>query len=208
VGAPSGQDLSTMAAAVQAGKISLINRHRYWETYTGESTFIIAYPDMCFNIAEAINRGWITGNAEQWYIKGIQASQGFYGITNGANTVTFQQGLLGQDVSYTVHWYWATYYAQPSVQYAGNTATGLSQILTQKYLAYFRNSGLEAYYQWRRTGIPAFSTGVGTGNSNAIPLRWQYPLSEVSTNTTNYNTAVQSQFGGTDNINQKMWLLK
>jgi hypothetical protein len=210
VGAPSGQALSDMASDVQAGKISLNNRHRYWETYTGENTFIISYPEMCFNIAEAINRGWITGNSEQWYINGIQASQSFYGIVDGANTVTFQipSGLLGQDETYTVHWYWATYYAQSSVKYAGDNATGLAQILTQKYLAFFRNSGLEAYYQWRRTGTPVFSAGPGTGNSGVIPIRWQYPLSESSTNTTNYNAAVQSQYGGNDNINQKMWLLK
>jgi hypothetical protein len=116
--------------------------------------------------------------------------------------------LLGQDESYSVHWYWSTYYAQASVQYAGNNAAGLSQILTQKYLAFFRNSGLEGYYQWRRTGIPAFDAGPGTGNSGVIPIRWQYPLSESSTNTTNYNAAVQSQYGGQDNINQQMWLLK
>ncbi len=211
VGAPSGQALSEMASNVQAGKVSLISRHRYWETYTGENTFIISYPEMCFNIAEAINRGWLTGNSEQWYINGIQASQSFYGIVDGANTVTFQipSGLLGQDESYTVHWYWSTYYAQPSVKYAGDNATGLNQILTQKYLAFFRNSGLEAYFQWRRTGVPAFDAGPGTGNSGIIPLRWQYPLSESSTNSANYLAAVQSQYGsGNDNINEQMWILK
>ena len=207
-GAPAGEALSIMAADVQGGRISLINRHRYWETYTGENTFIVSYPELCFNIAEAINRGWVTGNSEQWYMNGIQASIGFYGIVDGANTVTFQQGLLGQDVNYTVHWYWASYYAQPSVKYAGDNATGLNQILLQKYLAFFRNSGLEAYYQWRRTGVPAFDAGPGTGNSGIIPLRWQYPFSESSVNTKNYNAAVQSQYGGQDNINQIMWLLK
>lgn len=207
-GAPSGQSLSNMAAGVQAGKVSLINRHRYWETYTGENTFIVSYPELCFTIAEAINRNWVGGNAEQWYINGIQASQGFYGIVDGANTVTFQQGLLGQDVSYTVHWSWANFYAQSAIQYAGNNAAGLNQILTQKYLAFFRNSGLEAYYQWRRTGVPTFSAGPGTGNSGVIPLRWEYPLSESSTNPVNYKAAVQSQYNGSDDINQTMWLLK
>ena len=197
-----------MAADVQGGRISLINRHRYWETYTGENTFIVSYPELCFNIAEAINRGWVTGNSEQWYMNGIQDSIGFYGIVDGANTVSFQQDLLGQDVTYTVHWYWASYYAQPTVKYAGDNAAGLNQILLQKYLAFFRNSGLEAYYQWRRTGVPAFDAGPGTGNSGIIPLRWQYPFNESSANTKNYNAAVQSQYGGQDNINQIMWLLK
>ena len=37
------------------------------------------------------------------------------------------------------------------VKCAGNTAAGLTQILTQKYVAFFQNSGLEAFYNQRRT---------------------------------------------------------
>ena len=44
---------------------------------------------MCFNIAEGINRGWATGDADSWYQKGIKAMFGFYGIVDGTNTVTF-----------------------------------------------------------------------------------------------------------------------
>lgn len=94
------------------------------------------------------------------------------------------------------------------MKYAGNNATGLTQILTQKYLAFARNSGYEAYYQWRRTGVPTFLTGAGVGNSGVIPLRFQYPSSELSTNKDNYTAAVQSQYGGNDNINSKMWIIK
>ena len=43
--------------------------------------------------------------------------------------------------------------------------TGLTQILTQKYLAFFQHSGLEAFYNQRRTGVPTFLVGPGTGNS-------------------------------------------
>jgi hypothetical protein len=214
VGAPSGQDLSDMEASCAneaATTVSLINRHRYWETYTGENTFVISYPEMCFNIAEGINRGWATGTSENWYINGIQASQSFYGIVDGENQIIIQARVLNgafTDSVVNVYWTWANYYAQPSVKYNGDNATGLAQILTQKYLAYFRNSGLEGYYQWRRTGVPTFSEGPGTGNSGIIPIRWQYPVSESSTNTANYSAAVQSQYGGQDNINAQMWLLK
>jgi hypothetical protein len=89
-------------------------------------------------------------------------------------------------------------------------ANGLTQILTQKYVAFFMNSGYESYYNWRRTGIPAFSqgdVGIGTGN-NLIPLRWQYPQDEITYNNANYKTAVTAQYGGTDDVNAKMWLIK
>jgi len=210
-GAPSGEDLGTMSSQIQTGVISLIGRHRYWETYTGEPCMIVSYPEMCFNIAEAMNRGWVSGSAEQWYINGIKASQSFYGVVDGANTVTFQApgGSLGTDISYTKHFNFANYYAQPAVKYSSTAATALTQIQTQKYLAFFRNSGLQAYFEWRRTGVPTMSTGVGISVSTNIPLRFQYPLAEKSDNTANYTASVTSQFGSAgDDIFQTLWLLK
>jgi hypothetical protein len=104
--------------------------------------------------------------------------------------------------NYTVNFNFDDYYAQPIVKYAGNNITGIEQIVTQKYLAFFMNSGMEAYFNYIRTGFPKFMTGVGTGNSGRIAVRWQYPLSERTTNETNYNAAIQSQFAGKDDINQ------
>jgi Starch-binding associating with outer membrane len=209
-GAGSGDDLANMSAEAGLGKFSFINRKRYYSTYTAENTIQVGYPELCFNIAEAINRGWITGNAEDWYKKGIQSSIGFYGIVNGTNTVTFQKpgGTLSDYNTYSINYDWATYYNQPTVKYSGADATGLNQILTQKYLAFYQNSGWEAYYNWRRTGTPVFHTGPGTGNSQRVALRFEYPVSEKAINLTNVNSAIQSQFNGPDDINAKMWIIK
>ncbi len=209
-GAGSGEDLANMSADAGLGKYSFINRKRYYSTFIAEKTIQIGYSEMCFNIAEAANRGWITASAEDWYKKGIQASIGFYGIANGSNTISFQRpgGTLSDYNTYTINYDWLTYYAQANVQYAGNTAAGLQQILRQKYLAFFQNSGWEAYYNWRRTGIPTFHTGPGTGNSNRVALRFQYPVGEKAVNQANVNAAIQSQFAGQDDINAKMWIIK
>lgn len=209
-GAGSGEDLANMSANAGLGKYSFINRKRYYSSYTAENTILVGYPELCFNMAEAINRGWVTGNAEDWYKKGIQASIGFYGIVNGNNTVTFQKpgGTLSDYNTYAVNYDWATYYSQPSVKYSEIATTALDQILTQKYLAFYQNSGWEAYYNWRRTGTPQFHTGPGTGNSQRVALRFQYPVSEKSINLTNVNSAIQSQFNGPDDINAKMWIIK
>jgi len=211
VGAPSGMDLSTMAALVGSGlidsKLSLYNRNHFYSGYTAEPTYILSYPEVCFCIAEAINRGWITGDAGQWYQNGVTAQFAFYGIVDGVNTVTLQANS-GAEIPYTVHFYFSNYFNQPAVKYAGDNATGLNQILTQKYLAYARNSGYQGYYQWRRTGVPAFNAGPGTGNGGVIPLRWQYPSNEITSNSVNYQAAIQSQYGGSDDINAQMWLIK
>lgn len=214
VGASSGEDLQDMSTKALQGEYSFQNRKRYYTTYAGEPVFIIGYPELQFNIAEGLNRGWAvstsaTGNAADYYQKGISASMGFYGLKDGDNTVTFSRdGGIGNFDTYTIKFTLADYLAQPTVKYAGNTADGLKQILTQKYLAFFQNSGMEAWYNQRRTGVPTFLTGVGTGNSGRIPKRWQYPNNERTTNGPNLSTALMSQYGGTDDINLTMWLLK
>ena len=211
VGAGSGEDLATMSANANLGMYSFINRKRYYQTYTAEKTTQVGYQEMCFNIAEAANRGWIsTQNAETWYQNGIKAAQAFYGIKDGTNTVTFQKpgGTLTESVAYTIDFNYATYYAQATVKYAGNSSDGLKQILLQKYLSMYQNSGFEGYYNWRRTGVPTFHTGAGTGNSQRVALRFQYPSTERAVNKTNVESAITSQFGGTDDINAKMWIIK
>ncbi|MES2003488.1 MAG: SusD/RagB family nutrient-binding outer membrane lipoprotein [Bacteroidota bacterium] len=215
-GADPGLDLGVMYNDAGLGKYSFLNRKRYYSGYTAEPGIQLGYVEMCFNIAEAANRGWITANAEDWYQKGITASLAFYGIpvTGGSFTASFYRPG-STDVTNasnydnrTIPFDYNAYYAQGSVKYAGNNATGLTQILQQKYLGLFRQSGLESYYTYRRTGVPAFTTGSGTGNSNRIALRFKYPSSEQSANTVNYKAALTNQFSGNDDINGQMWILK
>ncbi|MEO5890790.1 MAG: SusD/RagB family nutrient-binding outer membrane lipoprotein [Ferruginibacter sp.] len=208
-GAPLGADLSYLATESGAGRLSLYNYNHYYSGLTAEPTFIISYAEVCFSIAEAINRGWTAGNAETWYTNGVKAMFDFYGIKDGANIVTLRKADGTGNLTYTVNFSFTAYFGQPAVKYAGNTAEGLKQILVQKYLAYARNSGLQAYYQWRRTGVPAFNTGAGTGNGGKIPRRFQYPTNESSVNEANLNAAVSSQFGGAgDDVNQDLWIVK
>ena len=214
IGANPGLDLGTMYSNAGLQKYSFLNRKRYYSTYTGEPSIQIGYPELMFNIAEGINRGWTTGNAETYYIAGIQASMASYGIpVNGTFTAYFYRpgstsvAVASNYDTYQITANWAAYYAQAGVQYAGGT-TGLTQILQQKYIALFRHSGLESYYTYRRTGIPKFTTGPGTDNGQRIALRFQYPLVERTANATNYKAALASQYSGNDDINGVMWLLK
>jgi hypothetical protein len=215
VGASPGEDLGDMYIEANAGKYSLINRKHYYDTYTGEPSIQIGYPEMLFNIAEAINRGWITsgplGDAAAYYTAGIQASMGYYGIPDsGPMAVYFLHpgASLGTYDQYTVNIDYAAYYSNPAVKYTANDADNLNKILTQKYLALFRHSGLESYFTYRRTGVPTFTTGPGTGNSARIPMRFQYPGSENAANATNYQAALESQYSGNDDINGIMWIIK
>lgn len=222
VGAESSMDLADMSTkagidngtAYLPGQFSFYNRKRYYYTYTAENTILVGYAEMCFNIAEAANRGWISLSAKDWYEKGIIASQEFYGISNAPVDVYFFKagGKVTDGASYTkytVNYDQKAYLSQAAVSYSGNNTQGLEQILVQKYLAFFQNSGWEAFFNNRRTSLPVFSKGgPGTGNSGLIPLRFQYPSSESVNNKSNWQNALGNQFGGKDDINSAMWILK
>jgi Starch-binding associating with outer membrane len=209
VGASSGESQDDMTFKAGNGEYSYANQLRYYSTFAGpEPALQIGYAEQCFNIAEGIHRGWATGNAETYYVNGIKASMTFYGIEQGSSlTVTDQEDKVLGTVTADI----AAYLAQPTVKYSGATANGLNQILTQKYLAFFQNSGLEAFYNQRRTGVPTFLTGPGTGFGGAtprIPKRWLYPSAEETTNSANLRVALQSQFGGQDTKDGELWILK
>jgi hypothetical protein len=187
VGAKTGDEQGQMQVDSDAGRYSYPSEKRYYSTFKGEPYIQIGYSEQEFNIAEAINRGWTTGNAETHYLNGIKGSMQFYGIAQA-------------DID--------SFLTNSNVVYKGNTTMGLNQILTQKYVAFFNNSGIEAYCNFRRTGIPSFDIGPANKNGSKIPLRWKYPVSEFENNTTNVNAALGSQYSGSDDINATMWIIK
>lgn len=209
VGAGSGESQDDMTFNAGNGAYSYANQLRYYSTLAGpEPAVQLGYAEQCFNIAEGINRGWAPGVAATYYVNGIKASMKFYGIEEGSTiTVTDQDDQLLGTVTASL----ATYLAQPSVAYSAVPATALNQILTQKYLAFFQISGLEAFYNQRRTGVPAFHIGPGTGyggTSPRIPVRWLYPSAESTTNKANLDAALSRQFGGQDTKDGVLWIVQ
>ncbi len=180
----------------QSGTSSGLNI-RYTANPTPEPHVAIGYPELEFNLAEAAYRGWITGNPETFYKKGIQASLSFYEPYENLPEGTYQTTS-----------YFPVYYANPAITY--NPAIGLQQIIYQKYISFFYNSFEEPYFNLRRTGLPVLSLdGGGMQNNSKLPLRFMYPIGESQSNTAALNAAIQSQFPSTgDNINSVMWLLQ
>jgi Starch-binding associating with outer membrane len=213
VGAATGLDEGTMYNNAGHGDYSFIGRYRYYSNFTGEPDVLVGYKEMLFNIAEAITRGWVSGSAETYYKAGINESMKFYGIDTtktsftahflppGANSVT-------QVAPYNFNFTFSTFYAQPSIKLSSTTTTAINQIVLQKYIAMFENSGYEAYFNWRRVGVPAFQGGSGVGNNGVIPLRWAYPASEQTQNAANWSAAIANQKFTADDLNQTMWLVQ
>lgn len=78
-----------------------------------------------------------------------------------------------------------------------------NNLFEQKWLALY-HCGIEAWFDWKRTGKPDFiQAGPGNVNNGQVPVRLMYPSLEQSVNATNYQAASQ-RIGG-DNINTRVW---
>jgi Starch-binding associating with outer membrane len=209
-GASAGATIDAVKSAggpdIVSGPYSFISFVRYYQNFIGPEPYvIIGYPEMLFNIAEAANRGWITADAGTNYLNGVKASLAFYNLKDG-DQIKVGDVAGGNTVNVTA----AVNTFLTNIAYVGNTDAGLKQIIEQKYVAFFVNSGWEPFYNWRRTGYPSTfaTTGSGINGSGKIPMRWLYPVDETTYNSANASAAIQGQFGGTDDLNKMMWLLK
>ena len=184
VGVPNGltDDASNEFNGGRAFQSSL-NTTRYFEEPNAAEGLIMTHAEVLFLRAEAAERGWTGEDAETLYENGIEASMDQYGQS-------MPDGYLDQ----------------PGVEYpTGNPQAAIDRINKQKWIALFY-TGLEGWFNWRRTGVPDIEPSVDNVNGDEIPVRFRYPESEQSLNAENYDEAVQRQ--GANNINTTMWLLE
>lgn len=116
--------------------------------------------------AEAVQRGWIVGDAKTSYENAVKESFSYLNVTN--STVESAK-LLSSSAS------WAS------------ATNKLELIINQKYLALPSINNFEAWVDYRRLGYPKdvpLTQNVSAGNRK-IPLRLSYPQSEYSYNSTN-----------------------
>ena len=143
---------------------------------------IITMAEVNFTKAEAAQRGWISGNAEDFYNQGIEASWK-------------QWGVYGDGSDYN------DYITDPAVAY--DASEWQRMIGYQKWLALFP-LGYEAWAEWRRLDYPELTPSPAPlNNSGEIPVRHGYPTSESELNTQSYEAAVSSQ--GPDELSTPLW---
>ncbi|WP_143310559.1 SusD/RagB family nutrient-binding outer membrane lipoprotein [Chitinophaga vietnamensis] len=112
--------------------------------------------------AEAVVRGWLTGDAAALYKAGIANSFAAYGIAGGD-----------------------AYMAQPSVAFpvSGTTEAQVEAIITQKWAAMCGNQCIESWTEWRRTGYPSFFViSQASIIGQRFPGIFLYPGSETTRN--------------------------
>ena len=140
---------------------------------------ILTFSEVSFLKAEAVQRGWANGNAQDFYNAGINAS---FAKRNITNTVAISR-----------------YMAESSVMYNNS----LQYIIEQKYLALYPD-GMEAWAEWRRTGFPQLlqipNQGETAGN---VPRRVIYPQTEANLNAVAYQAAITRQ--GPNTMTTRIW---
>ena len=154
---------------------------------------LMTYAELQFILAEARQRNFITtGSASTYYNQGIAANFSYWqSVVPAAYNLQIAMPTV--------------YLTQPAVELTGTNTEILGKIALQKWIALYFN-GLEAWFDWKRTGLPEIVPGPGNLNNNLVPVRFIYPISEQALNAANRAAAVQRQ--GADNINTRTWIAK
>jgi hypothetical protein len=138
-----------------------------------------------FLLAEAVVKGYVTGDADAHYRKGIRFSMERWGVD-------------GADID--------TYLAQPEIALPGDNAGKLEKIADQRWIALF-SVAVESYLELRRTNLPDIFDN-GNLSSYDFPIRFRYPGNESGQNRDAYDQGVSTLLPAVDDENSKMWLLQ
>lgn len=193
-------DFTAINSAYNSRDYSLLNK-RYVDLKDSEPLVLVGYAEQCLLIAEAIERGWVGGDSQPYYENGVKAA------------LTFVMGLNAGSVGKAITQDYIDSYFTGEAAYNSSSEERLRQIWDQKYLMTFMQDCDNAYFEYRRTGWPQLpidpATSLNVNAPDKLPVRWMYPSTEETTNSSNLLEALNRQFGNeADEINGLMWLLK
>ncbi|MGS2737852.1 SusD/RagB family nutrient-binding outer membrane lipoprotein [Sinomicrobium sp. M5D2P17] len=170
-----GMPYGLTTSSYKASDVSLLNSNIIYDgTFPG---IIFTYAQVAFSYAEAVELGWISGDASQYYEEAIRASFEQWEVEGADDYIT-------------------------SVSLSSDTKTAVQQIAEEKWKALYLQ-GYESWAEWRRTGYPELTPAAEPLNGTDIPVRHGYDLDFSGTNAENYEAAVQAQ--GQDDLNTRLW---
>lgn len=133
--------------------------------FTQDANIMLA-AESFFLQAEAVARGYLSGNAQSLYESGITESYVTLGLTEAQASA---------------------YYSQP-INLVGFTASAgneIEAIVTQKWIALNSINGIESWIEYTRTGFPAGIPLSLIASRPQRPVRLLYPNSEYVANSGN-----------------------
>jgi len=150
-------------------------------------TFILTYAETALLLAEAAQRGWISGSASGYYNKGVKAA--ILQLNQAGARISEAEA----DDYLNAHPY--------------DAAKGFEMINTQYWVATFADWN-ETWCNWRRSGYPQLTeiNYQATPTIGSIPRRFTYPYYEPNVNPKNYKEAVERlAAAGGDKMTTRVW---
>ncbi|MBM1105753.1 SusD/RagB family nutrient-binding outer membrane lipoprotein [Aurantibacter crassamenti] len=191
IGMPQGFDNTTIASQVAAdGVASLFDYSQLDRTRLGAPeapNFFVTYSATLLLHAEAIVRGWATGDANAVYQSAIRANMEQFADWPG-NTAIAEDDIT-------------TYLAAHTL----TPGSELEEINNQYWISTFLN-GSESWANFRRSGFPNVLPNPYPGgelNTEAFIRRLTYPDGEKTVNSANLQEAISRQ--GPDNLESRVW---
>ncbi len=171
----------------------------FFESPNAAQGILMLHSEVEFLIAEAIQRGWISGDQKTHYEKGITSSFEYWSkraVVAGL-TLEMPSDYLTRNASPKT-----PYNSDFNIPVAYNGSR--EQILVQKWLANFLN-GYEGFHDFCRTGVPNLIKPGPDAQYNQYPSRYIYPASEQALNGANRAEAVSRLSQGDDNRSKVWW---
>ncbi len=141
-----------------------------------EPAIFMDYAEVQFLLAEAYERGMLSGDAAAAYDAGVTASMEYWGFNDDAGAITDYLAANAYD--------------------SGNWKSVLGM---QKWLAYYTN-GPQAWAEWRRLGEPQLTIPAAAVN-DVIPVRLPYPISEQTRNGSSLNNVTSNP----NDLSTRLW---
>ncbi len=170
-GSTDGLETNAKISAIGGNKLGVAQDSGTLKSPT-QGSVILSSSESLFLQAEAIQRGFLTGDAAGVYQSAVAESFRVLGLSDYAAKAAAYTAQSSDLVNFT------------------SSADPIKTIITQKWAALNTYDPLESWNDWRRLHIPAdlpVSIYPGT-TATHIPYRLLYPTSEYSYNGTNVNT--------------------
>jgi Starch-binding associating with outer membrane len=158
--------------------------------------FWVTYAQTSLLLAEAAQRGWVSGSAQTYYEDGIRADMEVYSLYPGTTPISDSQINA--------------YLSDPAVDFSLATTDdeAYELINTQYWIVNLRN-GTEAFANFRRSGYPALSRNDYNDNllangGDGFAHRMSYPDREGSANAESY-AAAAAAMGGDNLVSRVFW---
>lgn len=190
VGMPMGYDDVSISTVLEEHAVASLWDFSQANIYTvlkvDAPEFHVTYAQTQLLLAEAVVRGWATGDAAALFSGGVRAHMEQMAIYD-ANAAIEESEIQAYLAAHPL-----------------DMASALEQINTQYWVASFLN-GSEAWANFRRSDYPALLPNPYPGSeiNEDFIRRMPYPDSEIITNQANVNEAIARQ--GPDNLDTRMW---